>query len=217
MPNNKKKVQRRISVPRSPNQLVPERFRTTLTYVDYTTLDPAAGVFSTVVYSPSSLFDPYVPVGGHQPMGFDQLAALYAHYVVDKCHIHIQVLPTTAQATPAITGVTLTHDNSLTGPWNAQVEQPFKCVSRSFIGPTLGQTPLTLDIVYDAKQMSGLTMSELYDSDLSASVATNPVDMFYAITWLQAVDLSADITAVHYVMTYTFDAVFFTRKTLAQS
>jgi hypothetical protein len=206
-----------VTVPRIPSGLVPNQFRATLKYSDYATLDPAAGAFSSVVYSPSSLYDPYVPAGGHQPMGFDQLAALYAHYFVEKCTISISVLPTTAQTTPAVTGVTLTHDNGLTGPWNAQVEQPLKSVYKAFIGPTLGQTPLHMDIVYDAKKMSGLTYSQLLDSDLSSSVATNPVDMFYSIIWLQAVDLSADITAVHYVIEMKFDAVFFTPKTLAQS
>jgi hypothetical protein len=213
-----KPTNKSVSLPRSMGSLVPEKFQTTLKYCDYGTLDPAAGAFSTVVYSPSSLYDPYVPAGGHQPMGFDQFAALYAHYVVDTCAINVKVFPTTSQTVPAAIGVTLTHDNGLTGPWNAQIEQPSHlCVYKAFIGPLLGSFPNTMNIVYDAKKMSGLTKSALYDSDLSSSVATNPVDMFYAILWTQAIDLSADITAIHFIIELSFNAVFFTRKTLAQS
>jgi len=41
----------------------------------------------------NSLFDPDVTGTGHQPYGFDQLAALYAHYRVFKCSWHIQFAP----------------------------------------------------------------------------------------------------------------------------
>jgi len=37
-------------------------------------------VATTLVWTMNGLFDPEVPVGGHQPMGFDQAMAFYEHY-----------------------------------------------------------------------------------------------------------------------------------------
>jgi len=45
---------------------------------------------ATQFYRLNSLFDPDATGGGHQPYGFDQLAALFAHYRVYKCKWHIE-------------------------------------------------------------------------------------------------------------------------------
>lgn len=52
-----------------------------LQYCDGLSAQVGAGSNTTWVYQ-SSLFDPYYAVGGHQPLYFDQYAALYQRYLV---------------------------------------------------------------------------------------------------------------------------------------
>lgn len=58
---------------------------------------PGAGTPSTNIFSLnlSSLYDPYVPTGGHQPRGFDQWCgtSLYYHYRVDKAVVDFTFYP----------------------------------------------------------------------------------------------------------------------------
>ncbi len=48
---------------------------------------------SEYVFRLNSLYDPDLTGTGHQPYGFDQFAALYSRYKVDR--VHIDVLFTT--------------------------------------------------------------------------------------------------------------------------
>lgn len=74
-----------------------------LRYVDSTlTLNPAAGLTQTIAYRANSVYNPYFPAGGHQPMGFDQWAAIYTRYVVVGAKI--TVTPTPVSNTAIIPG-----------------------------------------------------------------------------------------------------------------
>ena len=43
------------------------------------------------------LYDPYLSVGGTQPLYFDQLAAIYSHYTVMKSRIKVTMIPNTVE------------------------------------------------------------------------------------------------------------------------
>lgn len=60
-------------------------------YVDTLTLTSStAGVFGGEwKYGLNSLYDPYIPIGGHKPYGFNQLMVLYNKYIVRGCHVKI--------------------------------------------------------------------------------------------------------------------------------
>lgn len=78
--------------------LLPETFHAKHKYVD--TLTPVSGVAiigNEFSYALNGMWDPYTPAGGHQPYGFDQLAAMYNAYVVTSCHISVTLsVPSTA-------------------------------------------------------------------------------------------------------------------------
>jgi len=42
-----------------------------------------------LVWSMNGLFDPEIPIGGHQPMGFDQAMAFYDHYTVVRSSVTV--------------------------------------------------------------------------------------------------------------------------------
>jgi len=101
MPRNTKKSQKKKIV--NPNQnkgnvqyglisLFPQRLHTKLRYVDELTLSTTAGANTfgaETTYRMNDLYDPYFPVGGHQPYGFDQITPWYFRYIVTKCDIKL--------------------------------------------------------------------------------------------------------------------------------
>ncbi len=62
-----------------------------LRYHQRDALDPAAGgVVAGRIYRANGMFDPEFTGAGHQPRGFDQLMALYDHFVVVKSKITVR-------------------------------------------------------------------------------------------------------------------------------
>lgn len=62
------------------------RFR----YVDAVGLTVTAGVMSTFEYYCNGMYDPQVSVGGHQPMGYDQLFTFYNYAIVTGSKITVR-------------------------------------------------------------------------------------------------------------------------------
>lgn len=85
---------RSVSVPR--NKLgFPQSMRTTLRYVDRVEINVnSLENITTVAYSANGLYDPYIPVGGHQPRGFDEYMALYKTYtcIASKMNMTVHYL-----------------------------------------------------------------------------------------------------------------------------
>lgn len=70
----------RSMVPRGP---LPMRYCCSLPYVSANdSLDPGAGTVATRVFRLNGCFDPDTAVGGHQPLGFDEMSAFYHNYTV---------------------------------------------------------------------------------------------------------------------------------------
>lgn len=71
--------------------IVPDVFRTELTYSDVFTVGPSTNeILGVQVFSAGGLYDPDITGSGHQPCGFDQLMTFYDHYVVTHARIEVQ-------------------------------------------------------------------------------------------------------------------------------
>jgi len=91
-------------------QPLSQRLRTTLCYTEKVTF---SGLPSTdYQFRLNSLFDPNLTGTGHQPKGFDQLAAFYNRYRVYACDYHLTFVQT-SNAIPIYCGAAPT--NTLTG------------------------------------------------------------------------------------------------------
>lgn len=102
--------------------LLPETFRAQHKYVDQLTFTSGVAlVGATFQYGLNCMYDPYIPAGGHQPYGFDQLAAMYSSYVVTSCHVQVTFSPPS------------TNDCFLAVGWGPS-GQPFDPVGYSFTG-----------------------------------------------------------------------------------
>lgn len=61
---------------------VPKTMFTKMRYHTTFNLDPGTGILAYKIIKANGMYDPEVSAGGHQPRGFDQLMALYDHFVV---------------------------------------------------------------------------------------------------------------------------------------
>lgn len=79
------------------------RFITKLKYADEWVGPSSLGVPNNYIFNLNSLFDPNRTGTGHQPYGYDQIAALYDYYRVYAVSYCIEVTGNTATSTPRLT------------------------------------------------------------------------------------------------------------------
>lgn len=110
------------SVPNSP---LPLRMKTTYIYGQSFNINiGAAGVPGVHVFSANGVYDPSITGVGHQPRGFDQLMALYDHYVVIGSQITVQA-PCESATNSIIYAITLQDGTTTTSDFEDILEQPY--------------------------------------------------------------------------------------------
>ena len=124
------KPKRKSSVVRVPygisNGPFPFQYQATLRYSELIPISVSTGTIGSYVFSANSLFDPDVTGTGIQPLYFDQLMALYDHYVVlsstFKCTFASCVGPL-GSSNPGLMTVMVDDDGSFT-PSSANRTRP---------------------------------------------------------------------------------------------
>lgn len=160
----------------------------------------------------SSLFDPYVSAGGHQPMFFDQYAAMYQRYTVmgiaysidvttdaaTNGPLFITVMPTSVGATA--TTISLVRER--TGTKETTVSHGYKGKLRGYIS---------------VSKVLGVTRQKLLtDDQYSALISANPARM--AFMNVQAWNQSGTAAiAVYISMRLTYYCRFFDPQEPSQS
>jgi len=191
-------------------------FRTTMKYSDTVVLATSVGVgFTTYVLRPASLFDVDLTGTGHQPLRFDQMAAMFNNY---------RVRYSTVKANFSV-GDVASVANAL-GPWRCTI-------SKSRVNSTLpgiGSDPQT------AAEMEGATTGvlttqeqlNLYQryhwtdcgvdeiSRLTADVGGNPAIEFF---WIISLYNQGNVAATNVLCNFdiSFDVEFLNPKTIATS
>lgn len=159
----------------------PMGVKRTLRYMEgHLTLDPGlGGVLDVHAFWANGLYDPNAAVGGHQPLGFDQLMALYERYDVRKAritiyftnndtsnHQYVGVIATNDQA--AVSGVGTTVIENGKGAWRLLSPRGVSDQYRATITMTL-----------DLDKFLG---NKSQDDTRQGSAAANPVDgVFFVI------------------------------------
>lgn len=188
-----------------------------LTYCSRHTLSTgAAGVYGTeAVFRLGSLFDPDFATGGHQPLYYDQLAALYGKYMVHHCDVEITLSNPSADG--AVLGIAVQRSNetyTLTG--NAvdyAMEHP--TVKTMFVNNT-GSQVLTWRKRLPNHMVEGLTQRQYLSSvdEYGAAVTANPSFSPYVRFGLASSNGDSGVTAnvlvrLNYRAQF-FDQVFIT-------
>jgi len=145
----------------------PDRLTVTMRYSDQLQIICTAGVSAAKQFRPFSIYDPDYTNAGHQPYGYDQVAALYNHYYVRKAVM--TVIPTT----PYNGRLTCQLTDDLSVQASANNVQELKDTITVF--QSSASRPNLLRNIYDpAKVFPGKTRD-----DLSAIMTANPTEGQY--------------------------------------
>lgn len=177
----------------------------------------------TVLFRANSLFDPEYATGAtqHQPLLFDQMAALYDHYSVTSATISITFWSAAVNSTATMDdfAVSLQLKDDPTSPMSAYTvrEQP-NVATTTLIAP---QRKHTLKKHFSAKKFFGKTVV-VGESEFVGSVASNPTELAYFI--LSCTDMGAvhdgesdNSYAINYEVTLIQTATWTERKPIETS
>jgi len=192
-----------------------------LRYVESFEFNPTAGVMATQVYRANSAYDPDYTGGGHQPLGFDQYATLYAHYTVLSSHITCTLEPTTTAAvtTPHIMsfGIFLSSSLAPVNPdWNHLMEQP-SCRSTLVCNDYHIERLPKVSNSYSASSFFSVKDPNAARGDIGAAVTTNPTDCAYFIVFVQDCSESQDLPVMVGVCEMVFIVEFSEPEEIVQS
>lgn len=190
-PNGKKKTYKRRRVGPVPTRAImslrpqirkvyPEaqRHRTTLRYFgNFISVNPGiGGIAAGHVFSANGCYDPDITGGGHQPIGFDQLMALYDHYTVvgAKIRCHFQNKDTSY---PQFCAIAVRDSPTLSTDTREIVENGYVTMGHLAVFGT-GGDKASLATSVDVAKFLGRT-NVLSDSQLKGSSAANPGEQLY--------------------------------------
>ncbi len=182
---------------------------TTMQYVQQVSLDASAAIANNS-FNANSLYDPDQSGTGHQPSGFDTLAAMYSRYLVKKATIDCTFfLQGAATNVPLAIGINLYDGSSPYGTGAiAMLEQSngVHLLTSKNIGT--GVSTPHLRLTFDAKQWFGLTNLDDNRETIGALTNANPTRRAYFQVWTGPTDESTDLDAVYCIARITYHVQF---------
>lgn len=206
-----------FSVPRGPSMGgFPETLTTTLRYNDlfYFSTSSVAPVGN--IFRMNSVFDPDYTGTGHQPLYFDQLAAVYGRYAVLGTKITATFTPRTGYTEaspkgPFTVGITQNNDGSFPASAQTMIEQN-GTVYADMGTERSGNNVKTLVATYSPLRDVGLPAS---DDTLGASVTGNPNTTYWSYVWFS--DKSGSTGSMCANVTIEFRVKFLRQTSIATS
>lgn len=182
---------------------LPEKLNTKLIYQETVTLNPGAGGLAAVAtFSANGIYDVNIGGVGHQPRGFDELIAMYDHYVVHSAQIQVQMCAQDT-TTPKVLGVNLRDSGTPATNPNDYKESSYTTYK---VGPYGGNGCIRMKKNCNIKQFLGRG-SVLSDPELKGSSGANPTEQAYFHVWVAPIDTSdagAEYVDVRIVYNVTF-------------
>jgi len=161
-----------------------------LIYADrYQITGAAAGVPSIQCFRVNSFFDPDFTGIGHQPLGYDQMAALFERYIVTGCKYKITFNNLTANQAGYV-GVQISDKEVAGGVFRNILEQG-QCQWEPIAAPG-GVSTVTLTGYVDCPKVMGQTYQEyIGDSENGAVVGSNPTDNVWMTVFVADQNISS--------------------------
>lgn len=185
-------------------------------YYDYAQqLTAAAGFTASRFFIANGLFDPDISGSGHQPMGFDQMMALYTTYTVMRATLTITGLP---ESNGTCFGIYLSPDTtSITDPIRLIENGLMKFIHlspNSGAVNRIGSVSMSCDIPAYFGRPRGRTL--LNDDNLAGTSGANPFEGVYfgICAWCF---YSSAAVIVDYDVMLTYDAIFHEPRKLTVS
>lgn len=179
-------------------------------YVEPLLLSAGAGSLQNFNYACLGMFDPRSAAGGHQPLYYDQMAALYDHYVVIGSKIIVTLVPTDQNYMATII---LNDDPAVTATnWSTQVEQ-----SNVTSALVLKNSTRPTKLVKKFSTKKTFPGSILAREELQGSPTTNPIENNQFTISIQAVDQITALGGVYGKVEVQYIALWFELKDVDQS
>lgn len=190
-----------------------QSFRTKLKYVDNVGLSSVGGAVSKNVFSPQNCYDPNVTGTGHQPMYFDQLAAVFNKYKVHSAKITVSfnAVTETAATSCFACGIIGGSGQSILADPNGNMEDNHG-VSTIVNGRNGNSGQKTLFLTYAPMRDLGITVN---DDTLTSDVTTGAGTYFWNV-WCADLQSTGTTNMVASVI-IEFDVEFTDNKNISQS
>ncbi len=193
-----------------------QSYSTTLTYFerDITITPLPSGATSVYNYSVNGIFDPNITGTGHQPLGFDNLMAMYFHYVVTGAHIYINCTNTDVSNAQFL-GVRLS--GTASGGINVQtiIEQGLTTVAYLNAAGSDAAASGAIDLGCSVAKF--LNRKDIVDDqDLRGDAASNPLEQIYFQIYA-APDVSVQSDLIRCNVRIEYHVTFLEPKSLISS
>lgn len=221
----KRKTVTVVSVPRSKFRfgagknanVFPKKMRQTLSYCDLWTISTPVIVGDVINYNfgANNVNDPYRPTGGHQPMGHDQLSAMYTRYMVvgAKCTVTAH-MPDGTEYNSAYFGVDIAEASSgiVTVKITDHVESQYTATGLV----TQNSSPMRCTLGFDAAKFFGVT-NVLDNHELGALIGANPTREAYFVVWIGTPHETSAGKPVNVMVKIDYDVIYLEPKQTASS
>lgn len=212
MPSSRMPRLQLLSAPGTP---FPTRCRAVLRYTSYFNLSVSVSGAAQYFLRCNSVYDPDFTGVGSQPRGYDQYAALYNQYTVNKAKLKATLcIPSTGATGQLIFGATFKPDTSGLATLDQCADQPYT-VSRicNQQGPTSDRT------VYSTWDRKKRFPNDQTSASLSSQVTTNPAEQEYWQIWYHNAynPLVAGASDVTVQFTIDYDVEFYELKAIPAS
>jgi hypothetical protein len=215
MPNNKrqnKSKKGRRSGPRGTGgansfglaPLLPPLRRVHLPYAEKVNITEAvAGAGAQVAFSLNSLFDPNAGGVGLQPVGFDQISAMYGQFRV--WGVKVKITYCNSIATPIQVSMFATYQPAAPINPDAWVCQPYG--ANGFVDPLGGRSNKVLQKSFSIPLVLGLTKTQ-YDADMDfvGTPSGNPTRQCYLIVGI--LSMTTTVGGIGAYVQLEYDAQF---------
>lgn len=191
------------------------RFATGITLLSAATTQFQVG--GEQVFKLNGIFDPDTTGGTHQPYGMDQMAALYARYIVHRVHVSVRVQNSTGNKTVGhafsvqpSTGTTTMTGNSISDV----LEKP----QGSAIFPMPTGDTVEYEFSANLWDLEGITRAQ-WLANVEEYAALTSADPARIVTFRCGTANTFDNTQTSgiFIVSITYDVEFFDRQTLAAS
>lgn len=200
---------------RIPRGLMAKRFVQRHRYVQRVPLDAGMGTLATDTFTLNGMYDPYVAVGGHQPLYFDQLGALYNHYTVIGAKMTVDFCSEATGATGThIVGIEVT---SSSAPTTAITDIYEQSTAKYGVLTNLNSTAKKR-ISRKVSIKKWLGAKNLMDEDqLSGHAGANPNEQLYAHVFSGGISDTYDPIRVYCIVMIDYLAVWHEPKKVTGS
>lgn len=199
---------------RSLRSPVPTKFPVKLVYQENVGLNPGvAGICASHVFCANGLYDPNITGAGHQPRGYDEIQALYDHYVVIAAKITVHFSNTTATEQGHTIAISLTDSSTTYSDQNNYLEGGY--VSYNVI-PKDQTVPIVLEMACNPNKYLGRS-KPLSDPDLKGNSGLNPQEKAFFHISAQPLDKATDTSNIQCAVRIEYSAIFIEPKVPGQS